>query len=159
MQSNSMVGQNKKTLLRDEKVAIITQAIKQLMADNQKITVRKIQQLSGVAKATVEKHHKLILSHISHDNVAEEKEDVTELKVADSAAIEDKLIQKRMRLEERFKSRVTDRMIIADLRNILGDNVTNRIPVSDRFDLIESINYASFDKFWSNLQEYKNNLY
>jgi hypothetical protein len=64
-----MVGQNKKTLLRDEKVAAITQAIKQLMADNQKITIRKIQELSGVAKATVEKYYKLILSQISHDNI------------------------------------------------------------------------------------------
>jgi hypothetical protein len=102
------VGQNKNTLLRDEKVAIITQAIKQLMADNQKITVRKIQELSGVAKATVEKHYKLILSHINHDNVVEEHRDAAESKVADSAPIEDKLVQKRMRLEKRFNSRVTD---------------------------------------------------
>jgi hypothetical protein len=50
-------------------------------------------------------------------------------------------------------------MLIADLRNLLGDITTDKIPVSDRFDLIEGINYASFDKFWSNLQEYKNNLY
>ena len=153
-----MVGQNKKTLLRDEKVAIITQSIKQLMADNQKITIRKIQQLSGVAKATVEKHYKLMLSQISHDNVTEEQTDATELKVADSASIEDKLAQKRMQLEERFNSRVTDRMLIADLRNVLGDKTTNRIPVSDRFDLIQGINYGSFDKFWDKLQDYKHKI-
>jgi hypothetical protein len=69
------------------------------MADNQKITVRKIQELSGVAKATVEKHYKLILSQISQDNSAEEQTGATELKVPDSAPIEDNLIQKRMRLE------------------------------------------------------------
>jgi hypothetical protein len=102
------VGQNKNSQLQADKIEVITTAIKQIMADNQKITVRKIQELSGVAKATVEKHYKLILSQISHDNSAEEQTDVTELKVADSAPIEDKLIQKRMRLEERFNSRVTD---------------------------------------------------
>ncbi len=158
VQNNSMVGQNKNTLLRDEKIAIITHAIKQIMADNQKITVRKIQELSGVAKATVEKHYKLILSQISQDNVVEEQTDATESKVADSASIEDKLTHKRMRLEERFKSRVSDRMLIADLRNVLGDKTINKIPVSDRFNLIQGINYASFDKFWENLQNYKSNF-
>ena len=152
------VGQNKNTQLQADKIEVITKAIKQLMADNQKITIRNIQELSGVAKATVEKHYKLILSQISHDNVAEEQTDATELKVAYSAPTEDKLTQKRMRLEERFNSRVTNRMLIADLRNVLGDNVTNRIPVTDRFDLIHGINYASFDKFWSNLQNYKSNF-
>jgi hypothetical protein len=49
-------------------------------------------------------------------------------------------------------------MLIAGLRDLLGDNVTNRIPVSDRFDLIQGINYATFDKFWSNLQNYKSNF-
>ena len=158
MQPPKGVGQNKNTQLQADKIEVITTAIKQLMADNQKITVRKIQELSGVAKATVEKHYKLILSQISQDNSAEEQTDATELKVPDSAPIEDNLIQKRMRLEERFKSRVKDRMLIADLRNVLGDNVTNRIPVSDRFDLIQGINYASFDKFWDNLQDYKRRL-
>lgn len=158
VQNPKGVGQNKNTQLQDEKVAAVTHAIKQIMADNQKITIRKIQELSGVAKATVEKHYKLILSQISQDNVAEEQTDLTELKVADSAPIEDKLTQKRMWLEERFNARVTDRMLIADLRNVLGDKTTNRIPVSDRFDLIQGINYASFDKFWSNLQNYKSNF-
>ena len=158
MQPPKGVGQNKNTQLQDEKVAAVTHAIKQIMADNQKITIRKIQELSGVAKATVEKHYKLILSQISHDNVAEEQADVTELTVADSTPIEDKLTQKRMRLEERFNARITDRMLIADLRDVLGDKTTNRIPVSDRFDLIQGINYASFDKFWSNLQDYKRRL-
>lgn len=158
MQPPKGVGQNKNTLLRDEKVAIITHAIKQLMADNQKITIRNIQELSGVAKATVEKHYKLILSQISQDNVVKELTDATEAKVADSAPIEDKLTHKRMRLEERFNARVTDRMLIADLRDVLGDKTTDKIPVSDRFDLIEGINYASFDKFWDNLQDYKHKI-
>ena len=158
VQNHKGVRQNKNTKLHDEKVEVITTAIKQLMADNQKITIRKIQELSGVAKATVEKHYKLILSQISQDNSAEEQTDDIKAKVADSAHIEDKLIQKRMRLEERFNSRVTDRMLIADLRNVLGDKTTNKIPVSDRFDLIHGINYASFDKFWSNLQNYKSNF-
>ena len=98
MQNRKGVGQNKNTQLQADKIEVITTAIKQLMADNQKITIRKIQQLSGVAKATVEKHYKLILSQISHDNVAEEQTGVAELKVADSTPIEDKLTQKRMRL-------------------------------------------------------------
>lgn len=42
MESYKGVGQNKNTQLQDEKVAVITQAIKQLMANNQKITIRKI---------------------------------------------------------------------------------------------------------------------
>ena len=158
VQNPKGVGQNKNTQLQQDKIEAITTAIKKLMSDNQKITIRKIQELSGVAKATVEKHYKLILSQISHGNVAEEQTDVTELKVTDSAPIEDKLTQKRMRLEERFNSRVTDRMLIADLRNVLGDKTTNKIPVSDRFDLIHGINYASFDKFWNNLQNYKSNF-
>ena len=68
VQNDSMVGQNKKTLLREEKVVVVTQAIKQLMSENQKITVRKIKELSGVAKATVEKHYKTIISEIIFDN-------------------------------------------------------------------------------------------
>jgi hypothetical protein len=67
VESNPMVGQNKKTLLKDEKIAVITQAIKQLMGRNQKITIRKIQEVSGVAKATVEKHYKAILADLSQD--------------------------------------------------------------------------------------------
>jgi hypothetical protein len=158
VQNPKGVGQNKNTQLQDEKVAAISTAIKQLMGDNQKITIRKIQELSGVAKATVEKHYKLILSHINQDNSAEEQTDDMKAKIADSAPIEGKLAQKKMRLEERFNARVTDRMLIADLRNVLGDKTTNRIPVSDRFDLIQDINYGSFDKFWSNLQDYKRRL-
>ena len=79
-------------------------------------------------------------------------------KVAVGASIEDKLVHKRMRLEERFKSRVTGRMLVADLRDVLGDNVADRIPLSDRFNLIEGINYACFDKFWNNLQDYKHKI-
>ena len=158
MQPPKGVGQNKNNQLQEEKVDAVTTAIKQLMADNQKITVRKIQELSGVAKATVEKHYKLILSQINHDNIVEEQSNVTEKKVADSAYNNDNLTQKRLQLEQVFNSRVTDRMLIADLRNVLGDNVTNGIPVSDRFDLIQGINYASFDKFWNNLQNYKHKI-
>ena len=113
------VGQNKNTQLQADKIEVITTAIKQIMVDNQKITIRKIQELSGLAKATVEKHYKPILSQISQDNSTEEQTHDIKAKVADSAHIEDKLIQKRMRLEERFNSRVTDRMLIADLRNAL----------------------------------------
>lgn len=158
VQNPKGVGQNKNTQLQADKIEVITTAIKQLMADNQKITVRKIQELSGVAKATVEKHYKLILSQISQDNIETKQTVVADLKVVDSTSIEDKLIQKRMRLEERFNSRVTGRMLIADLRDLLGDNVADRIPISDRFDLIEGINYASFDKFWNNLQDYKHKI-
>lgn len=57
VQNRKGVGQNKNTQLQDEKVAIITQAIKQLMTNNQKITIRKIRELSGVAKSTVEKNY------------------------------------------------------------------------------------------------------
>ncbi len=56
-----MVGQNKKTAIMNEKISVITTAIKTLMVDNQKITVRKIQGLAGVAKSTVEKHYKQII--------------------------------------------------------------------------------------------------
>jgi hypothetical protein len=67
------VGQNKNSQLQADKIEVITTAIKQLMVDNQKITIRKIQELSGVAKATVEKHYKLILSQISHDNIEDKR--------------------------------------------------------------------------------------
>ena len=158
VQNPKGVGQNKNTQLQEEKVAVITQTIKQLMADNQKITVRKIQQLSGVAKATVEKHYKLILSQISHDNIAEEQSSITEKKVADSPCNKDNLTQKKMRLEQVFNSRVKGQMLIADLRHILGDKTTDRISVHNRLELIQDINYASFDKFWNNIQNYKNSL-
>ena len=36
VQPSKGVGQNKNTQVKDEKVAVITQTIKQLMADNQK---------------------------------------------------------------------------------------------------------------------------
>jgi hypothetical protein len=63
VQNPKGVGQNKNTQLQEEKVAVITKAIEQLITDSQKITVRKIQELSGVAKATVEKHYKQILTN------------------------------------------------------------------------------------------------
>ena len=47
-------------------------------------------------------------------------------------------------------------MLIADLRNVLGDKTTDSIPVSTRFELIRDIDYENFDKFWNNLQDYKN---
>ena len=158
MQTSKGVGQNKNTQLQADKIEVITTAIKQLMEQNQKITIRKIQEQSGVAKATVEKHYKVILSQISQDSTEAEQIVVAEAKAVYSAPIEDKLTQKRIRLEERFNSRVSGQMLIADLRNVLGDKTTNRIPVSDRFDLIQGINYESFDKFWSNLQDYKRRL-
>jgi hypothetical protein len=67
VQNPKGVGQNKNTRLQDEKVAVITQTIKQLMTNNQKITIRKIRELSGVAKSTVEKHYKTILADLSQD--------------------------------------------------------------------------------------------
>ena len=82
------VGQNKNTQLQEEKVAVITQAIKQLMEKNQKITIRKIQELSGVAKSTVEKHYKSILSQISQDIVTDNKSAKIENKVSETAAKE-----------------------------------------------------------------------
>lgn len=68
------VGQNKNTQLQQDKIEVITTAIKQLMGDNKKITIRKIQELSGVAKATVEKHYKSILGQISQDNMKQNKQ-------------------------------------------------------------------------------------
>lgn len=64
VQSDSMVGQNKKTAIMNEKINVITAAIKSLVDDNQKITVRKIQEVSGVAKSTVEKHYKQIIFEV-----------------------------------------------------------------------------------------------
>lgn len=71
VQSDSKVGQNKKTVIMNEKIEVITTAIKTLLDTNQKITVRKIQELSGVAKSTVEKHYKRILIDLSKQNEVE----------------------------------------------------------------------------------------
>ena len=68
VQSDSMVGQNKKTAIMNEKISVITTAIKSLIADNQKVTIRKIQELSGVAKSTVEKHYKQIIYVLNNQN-------------------------------------------------------------------------------------------
>lgn len=70
MQSEQGVGQNNNTIVKNEKIALVTHAIKTLMAENQKITIRKIQELSGVAKATVEKHYKEIMVDINQINNA-----------------------------------------------------------------------------------------
>jgi hypothetical protein len=68
VQSDSMVGQNKKTAIMNEKISVISTAIKSLIADNQKVTVRKIQEASGVAKSTVEKHYKQIIYVLNNQN-------------------------------------------------------------------------------------------
>lgn len=68
VQSSKGVGQNNNNLVKVEKIAVITQAIKQLVAENQKITVRKIKEISGVAKATVEKHYRAILADLNNQN-------------------------------------------------------------------------------------------
>lgn len=65
VQNDKRVGQNKNNVVRDEKINVITDAIKRLLAENKKITIRKIQQLSGVAKSTVEKHYKQVLSDLN----------------------------------------------------------------------------------------------
>ena len=158
VQNPKGVGQNKNTQLQADKIEVITTAIKQLLANNQKITIRKVKELSGVAKATVEKHYKSILGQISQDNFEEGQSELKDVKVTNSAPVVDKLVQKRKLLEQRFNSRVTGRMLIADLRDVLGDNVADRIPVYDRLELIQGINYNSFDKFWNNLQNYKHNF-
>ncbi len=88
MQNTKGVGQNKNTQLQDEKVAVITQAIKQIIEMNQKITIRKIQELSGVAKSTVEKHYKSILFDLSQDIVTDNKSAKIENKVSETAAKE-----------------------------------------------------------------------
>jgi ferritin len=64
VQNNKGVGQNKNIKVRDEKIEVITEAIKSLLNDNQKVTVRKIKELSGVAMSTVEKHYKQILNNL-----------------------------------------------------------------------------------------------
>lgn len=68
VQNNKGVVQNKNIMVRDEKIEVITQAIKSLLNDNQKVTVRKIQALSGVAIKTVGKYYKNILNELSLDS-------------------------------------------------------------------------------------------
>jgi hypothetical protein len=67
VQNSKRVGQNKNNLVRDEKIEIITEAIKSLLSENKKVTIRKVQELSGVAKSTVEKHYKQILNNLKYD--------------------------------------------------------------------------------------------
>lgn len=155
VQNPKGVGQNKNTQLQDKKVAIITNAIQQLMADNQKITVRKIQELSGVAKATVEKHYKTILSQISQDNVSNDKTAAVENKALEMAAKEAMLKHKKNELEERFKAVVDGQMIVPDLQRVLGHKTTNMIPLESWPELIRGINQDGFERFWGNLQAYK----
>jgi hypothetical protein len=149
------VGQNKNTQLQDEKVAVITQTIKQLLADNQKITIRKIRELSGVAKATVEKHYKTILADLSQDIIKDKQVYVLDNKIPEIAYNNDKLNQKKMVLEERFKSVVTGRMIVPDLISVLGSKTTNKIPFDNWSELIRNVDEDGFDLFWDNLQSYK----
>lgn len=68
VQSSKGVGQNKNDLVRVQKTELITKAIIQLMDNNHKITIRKIQEISGVAKATVEKHYKAIINVLKNKN-------------------------------------------------------------------------------------------
>jgi hypothetical protein len=158
VQNNPMVGQNKKTLLKNEKVAIITKTIKELKADNQKITIRKVQELSGVAKATVEKHYKAIIADLSHDNNEDKQSDVLDNKTLEIAHNNDKLIHKKIALEERFKSVVNGIMIVPDLISVLGSKTTNKIPIANWSELIRNVNQDGFEMFWDNLQNYKNGL-
>jgi hypothetical protein len=153
-----MVGQNKKTQLRDEKVVVITQAIKQLITNNQKITIRKIQELSGVAKSTVEKHYKAVLADLSHDNIEDKQIDVLDNKVLEIAYNIDRLTQKKIALEQRFKSVVNGIMIVPDLISVLGSKTTNKIPIANWSELIRNVNQDGFELFWDNLQNYKNGL-
>lgn len=139
----------------EEKVTTITQAIKQLMADNQKITVRKIQEQSGVAKATVEKHYKTILSQISPDIVSDNKTATIENKVSEMAAKEAMLEQKKSRLEERFKAVVDGKMIVPDLQRVFGYKTTYKIPLERWPELIRGVNQDGFERFWGYLQAYK----
>lgn len=118
VQNPKGVGQNKNTQLQDEKVAVITQAIKQLMEKNQKITIRKIQELSGVAKSTVEKHYKSILFDLSLDISEVNQCDISDNKVVDIAYNEVKLNQKKLKLEEGFNNTFSGQMIIPDLINV-----------------------------------------
>lgn len=158
VESYKGVGQNKNNQLQDEKVTVITQAIKQLLADNQKITIRKIRELSGVAKATVEKHYKTILADLSQDIIEDKQINVVDNKTPEIAYNNNKLNQKKMVLEERFKSVVTGRMIVPDLISVLGSKTTNKIPFASWSELIRNVDEDGFDLFWNNLQNYKNGL-
>ena len=151
------VGQNKNNQLQDEKVAIITQAIKQIIEMNQKITIRKIQELSGVAKSTVEKHYKSILFDLSQDISEVNQSDISDNKVADITYNNSKLNQKKLKLEERFNKTVSGQMIVPDLINVLGTKTTNKIPIAKWSELINDVNHDSFERFWDNLQAYKSN--
>jgi hypothetical protein len=95
VQNPKGVGQNKNTQLQEEKVAVITQTIKQLMADNQKITIRKVQELSGVAKATVEKHYKAIIADLSHDNIEDKQICISENKESEIACDDHILVERK----------------------------------------------------------------
>jgi predicted transcriptional regulator len=64
VQNTIRVGQNKNNIVRDEKIEVITEAIKTLLSENKKVTIRKVQEVSGVAKSTVEKHYKQILNNL-----------------------------------------------------------------------------------------------
>lgn len=67
VQNTIRVGQNKNNLVRDEKIEVITEAIKTLLSENKKVTIRKVQEVSGVAKSTVEKHYKQILNNLKYN--------------------------------------------------------------------------------------------
>ena len=157
VQNSKGVGQNKNTQLQDEKVVVITQAIKQIIEMNQKITIRKIQELSGVAKSTVEKHYKSILFDLSQDISEVNQSDISDNKVADITYNNSKLNQKKLKLEERFNKTVSGQMIVPDLINVLGTKTTNKIPIAKWSELINDVNHDSFERFWDNLQAYKSN--
>ena len=155
VQNHKGVGQNKNTQLQQDKIEIITTAIKQLMANNHKITIRKVQELSGVAKATVEKHYKAIINQISQDNNSSNQTAIPENKASEIDSKEAVLAHKKSRLEERFKTIVTSQMIVPDLINVLGSKTTNKIPISVWPELIRGVNKNGFEMFWGNLQAYK----
>lgn len=67
VQNTIRVGQNKNNIVRDEKIEVITEAIKTLLSENKKVTIRKVQEVSGVAKSTVEKHYKQILNNFKNE--------------------------------------------------------------------------------------------
>jgi hypothetical protein len=128
------------------------------MADNQKITIRKVQELSGVAKATVEKHYKAIIVDLSHDKIEDKQIDVLDNEALEIAHNNNKLIHKKIALEERFKSVVNGIMIVPDLISVLGSKTTSKIPIANWSELIRNVNQDGFEMFWDNLQNYKNGL-
>ena len=65
VQNTIRVGQNKNNIVRDDKIEVLTEAIKTLLLENKKVTVRKVQEVAGVSKSTVEKHYKQILSNLN----------------------------------------------------------------------------------------------